>query len=187
MKKIVQKEEKILRQVAKVVPPHEINSPKIVRIIEEMKEALANEIDGVGLAAPQIGYSLRIFIVAPNLNKRNRHRKIPEQNLKNDKETEEKAENVVYINPEIIKLSKEKKMLDEGCLSVRPLFGKVERSVRAKIRAYDNHGKLFESGASGLLAQIFQHEVDHLGGTLFIDHAVDIREMIVEHKITDEK
>ena len=73
-------------------------------------------------------------------------------------------------------LSKKRQILDEGCLSVRPLFGKVERSEKATVTAYDENGKKFTRGGSGLLAQIFQHEIDHLNGILFIDKATDLKE-----------
>ena len=64
----------------------------------------------------------------------------------------------------------------EGCLSVRWLYGKTYRSKKAMIIAYDENGKRFQRGASGLLAQIFQHETDHLKGVLFTDHAKEIKE-----------
>ena len=68
--------------------------------------------------------------------------------------------------------------MPEGCLSVRPLYGKTFRSTKATITAYNKNGKKFTRGASGLLAQIFQHETDHLNGILFIDHAKDIKEEV---------
>ena len=70
--------------------------------------------------------------------------------------------------------------MEEGCLSVRWLYGKVKRSVRVTLSAQDDTGKKIERGASGLLAQIFQHEVDHLDGVLFIDKASDVWEMTEE-------
>ena len=69
-----------------------------------------------------------------------------------------------------------KDWLVEGCLSVRWLYGSTHRSRKATITAYDEKGKKFQRGAAGLLAQIFQHETDHLKGVLFIDHAKDIKE-----------
>jgi peptide deformylase len=66
--------------------------------------------------------------------------------------------------------------MPEGCLSVRWLYGNTFRSKKATVTAYDENGKKFVRGASGLLAQIFQHETDHLVGTLFIDHAKNIKE-----------
>ena len=87
---------------------------------------------------------------------------------------------LVFINPEIVKASKEKKEVDEGCLSVRWLYGKVRRSARVTLRAYNEKGERIERGASGLLAQIFQHEVDHLNGILFTDKAKEVWEMSEE-------
>ena len=83
---------------------------------------------------------------------------------------------LIFINPKISKLSREKDWVPEGCLSVRWLYGQTFRSKKALITAYDEKGKKFTRGASGLLAQIFQHETDHLNGILFIDHAKDIKE-----------
>ena len=89
---------------------------------------------------------------------------------------------MVFINPKISKLSREKEWVPEGCLSVRPLYGKTLRSKKATVVAYDENGKKFTRGASGLLAQIFQHETDHLDGILFIDHAKDIKEELPENE-----
>src|SRR6185295_15811219 len=87
-----------------------------------------------------------------------------------------KEKDLVFINPKISKLSRDKEWVPEGCLSVRWLYGRTYRSKKATVTAYDENGKKFVRGASGLLAQIFQHETDHLNGILFIDHAVDIKE-----------
>ena len=83
---------------------------------------------------------------------------------------------MVFINPKISKISKEKEWMPEGCLSVRPIYGKTWRSKKTTVTAYDENGIKFQRGASGLLSQIFQHETDHLNGILFIDHAVDLIE-----------
>jgi peptide deformylase len=84
---------------------------------------------------------------------------------------------MVFINPTITRLSRDKRLMEEGCLSVRWLYGTVRRSVKASIRAYNERGELVERGASGLLAQIFQHECDHLEGLLFTDKADNVWEM----------
>ena len=81
---------------------------------------------------------------------------------------------MVFINPKIEKFSKEKRDMPEGCLSVRGTYGKVKRSVRCTIKAYDEKGNLITRGASGFLAQIFQHETDHLNGILFIEKAKNV-------------
>ncbi len=167
MAKIVQKEDKILRSIAKEVPISEIKSKKVQKIISDMKALLAKEPDGVAIAAPQIGVPFRIFVVSGKV------KSFLEK-------TEKEYPDSVYINPKITKLSKDKKLMEEGCLSVRYLYGKVRRSNKASIEAYDENGKFFKRGASGLLAQIFQHECDHLDGILFIDKAKDLEEMPME-------
>ncbi len=170
MKKIVQKEEKVLRQKAKEIPLGEITKPKIKKILKEMSDSLKSQGDGVAIAAPQIGYSLRIFVVSG---------KIFSPEFKRGEGVPERADipkDIIFINPKISKMSREKDWLPEGCLSVRWLYGKTFRSKKATVTAYDENGKKFTRGGSGLLAQIFQHETDHLNGILFIDHAKDLKE-----------
>ncbi len=180
--KILQQKEKVLREVAKEVHVADIKSKKIKGVLKEMSQALASQEDGVAIAAPQIGYSLSIFVVsgkifAKNFAKNREERLLNENNLiPEKKELVEKVKDLVFINPKISKLSRDKEWLPEGCLSVRWLYGKTYRSRKATITAYDENGKKFTRGASGLLAQIFQHETDHLQGILFIDHAKDIKE-----------
>jgi peptide deformylase len=151
----------------------EIESPIIQKIISDMKKALATQDDGVAIAAPQIGVSLRIFVVSHKVFELFDDEGDNERPL----ETGDSKDDLVFINPEILKLSRDKKWVEEGCLSVRWLYGKVSRSKKAKIKAYNEHGTPFVMGASGLLAQVFQHETDHLNGVLFIDKAKDIEEI----------
>ncbi len=181
-KKILQKEEKVLRQIAKEVNVVDIKSTKIKKVLKEMSEALKSQDDGVAIAAPQIGYSLRIFVVSGKIFSKDfaqsREERLLNQNniAKTEISTLEiPTKDVVFINPKISKLSREKDWVPEGCLSVRPLYGKTFRSKKATATAYDENGKKFTRGASGLLAQIFQHETDHLNGILFIDHAKDVK------------
>lgn len=165
---IVQKDNKVLRQKAKHVPLKDIKSKRIVELIKSMKKSLEAEDDGVGLAAPQIGENLKIFIISKKI--------FPEKY----------PDGLVFINPEIVKLSKEKEWTEEGCLSVRPWFGRVKRSIKATIRAFDEEGQEILMGATGLLAQIFQHEIDHLNGILFTDKAkdlIEVKEEEVSNKI----
>ena len=137
-----------------------------------MKTALHEQEDGVAIAAPQIGKSLRIFIISGKAQDmyRGRDKKL------HTKENMEEKEDLVFINPEITKLSKKKKPMDEGCLSVRWLYGQVDRHEKATVTAYDASGKRFQMGSSGLMAQIFQHECDHLDGVLYTDKAVRLEE-----------
>ncbi|MEI8269874.1 MAG: peptide deformylase [bacterium] len=174
VKKIVQKEDKVLRKEAKLIPISEIKSSKIKKILQEMKMALKSQSDGVAIAAPQIGYSLSIFIVSGKIFDKDF---LSEDRTKFENKKEYPAD-IVFINPVISKLSREKDWVPEGCLSVRWLYGKTYRSKKASVTAYDESAKKFTRGASGLLAQIFQHETDHLKGVLFIDHAEDVTEEI---------
>lgn len=163
MKTIVQKEDPVLRTTAQPVRPEDIGSRKLTSIITAMKKALAKEPDGVAIAAPQIGVPLRIFVVSGKVFKKESDETVPEDR--------------VFINPEITKLSKEKDWLEEGCLSVRWKYGEVSRALKATVQALDEHGKKFTLGGSDLLAQIFQHENDHLNGILFIDTARNVRDI----------
>ena len=162
MVKIVQQEAAVLRQQAQEVPVGKIVSPEIKKVLKAMSAALAKEEDGVAIAAPQIGVSMRIFVVSGRL--------ITE-------EGEKLKDDLIFINPVIKSASKKKVAMDEGCLSVRWLYGKVKRADKATVEAYDEQGKKFTRHGSGLWAQIFQHEIDHLDGILFIDKAKDLTEM----------
>lgn len=166
-KEIVQKDAPVLRKLAKNVPSEDITSPKIQKIIQEMKDALASQDDGVAIAAPQIGYDLRIFVVSGKTF----------AIMNGEDEKVVKYPDVVFINPVLSKLSRKKVWMEEGCLSVRKVYGKVRRSEKATVTAYDQTGKKITRGASGLLAQIFQHETDHLDGVLFIDKAKELEEI----------
>lgn len=165
MNKIVQDGSKVLREKAKEVPVKDISSAKIQNIIKEMQEAMYTQKDGVAIAAPQIGYSLRIFVVCDRILK------------EADPEYKSIGRDLVFINPTITKLSRTKAEVEEGCLSVRWKYGKVKRSVKATVNGYNELGEPIERGASGLLAQVFQHETDHLDGVLFIDKAKDVQDI----------
>jgi len=170
---IVQKENPILRSKAREVPISEITSGRISNILKEMRSALTQEPDGVAIAAPQIGHELRIFIISKRAFELD-----AEKPQARDEGIEEKPKNLIFINPTILRLSKKKEWVEEGCLSIRWLYGFVKRSVKATVRAYNEKGEVFERGGSGILAQIFQHEIDHLDGVLFTDKARDIHEML---------
>lgn len=166
MTSIVQDPAPVLRAVAPPVPPADIGGPALEKIVADMKTALAGEDDGVAIAAPQIGVSLRVFVVAQRVSK---------------KFQKELNDDMVFINPEIVRLGKKKEPLSEGCLSCRWKYGMVKRSLTATVRATNMQGNEFVMSGSGLLAQIFQHEIDHLDGILFIDKATDIKDMPPEH------
>lgn len=176
---IVQDGNPVLRAKAKALPKSEFGTKYLNGIIDDMNHALEAEFDGVAIAAPQIGVSLRIFIVSRKAFALDDHAKVDDPK---DQKMPEK--NMVCINPEIIKTSRKKVKVPEGCLSVRWYYGNTLRHEKAMIRAYDENGKLFTYGGAGLIAQIFQHETDHLEGVLFVDHATEI-EVLSEKEIAD--
>ncbi len=171
---IVQTDNSVLRETALPVPISDIAGEKIQSVLRDMKIALDSQEDGVAIAAPQIGVSMRIFVVSErafDVSKNAGERR------KIKKDITKKYGHLVFINPVITKISKSKEVMEEGCLSVRYKYGKIERSDKATVEAYDENGKKFTRGGSGLLAQIFQHETDHLDGVLFIDNAFDVKDI----------
>ena len=180
---IIQTPDPVLRKIASEVPLKEIKSPKTQNILAQMKEALDSQEDGVAIAAPQIGVSLRIFVVSEKVF--DVPEEASERHARKKEFSAKKYGHLVFINPVIAKLSKDKAMLEEGCLSIRFKYGKIERAVKVAVKAFDETGKKFARGASGLMAQVFQHEIDHLNGMLFIDKAVDISD--IPPKTDDKK
>ena len=134
--------EEILRQKAQ--PVEEVND-EIRQLADDMLETMI-EANGVGLAGPQVGKSLRIFVA------------MADDDVKR-----------VFINPQIIKTSEEVGDYEEGCLSIPQVYETITRPVRVTIQAQNEKGKLFTLDADGLLARIIQHEYDHLEGVLYID------------------
>ncbi len=168
MTQIVQEGDPVLRQHAQEVDASLFGSEELARDIKAMEDALDAEPDGVALAAPQIGISKRIFIVRYDRMRPTRD------------EGPEVPERGVFINPTFVKTSRRMEEMDEGCLSVRGVYGKTLRHERATVAAYDASGKKFERGGGGVLSQAFQHEIDHLDGMLFIDHAESLYEYVRE-------
>ena len=161
IKKIIQNGDPVLRNIAKEIPIKDIGTPQIKKLLKDMSEALDTQKDGVAIAAPQIGIPLRVFIVSGKLF-----------DISGDVDLSHP--DLVFINPEITKISKNTSDEEEGCLSVVGKYGTVSRASKATVRAFNENGEVFERGGSGLLAKIFQHEMDHLNGVLFIDKAKDI-------------
>lgn len=166
MKEIVQKGDPVLRQIASEVPTTDFNTPQLNKILSDMSESLAKEKDGVAIAAPQIGVSLRIFVVSGKVYQKG--------------DDTPAAKDKVFINPKLIKVSKKKVERSEGCLSVRPWYGKTTRAEKATVEACDEFGKKFTAGGTSFMAQIYQHEIDHLDGILFDDHATNLEEIAPE-------
>lgn len=135
-----------LRINAEDVDVSEITTPEYQAFADQFAAFMIKE-DGVGLAATQIGLNKRIIAV------------------------QEGNSVVVYANPEIIKSSASIYESEEGCLSVPGIFGLVERAKKIRFRGINRHGRRVELDASGFQATIYQHEIDHLNGVLFIDKA----------------
>ena len=164
--KIVQiddKKDNPLRIISREIKKNEFGTKELKEIISAMKEALAKEDDGVAIAAPQIGIDKRIFVVA-------------EKSYPQDA----KWKPLVFINPNITKMSKKRVVAQEGCLSVRWIYGSTERATNVTVEAYDENGNKFSYGAGGLIAHIFQHEIDHLDAILFTDIGFDFEEFTEE-------
>jgi peptide deformylase len=144
----------VLRRKARALEKSEIKSAAIQKLIDDMIDTMA-EYHGVGLAAPQIHESLRIFVAAVN----------------GDEEPEEGAppEPLAVINPEITVVGSEAIEDWEGCLSIPDIRGRVPRALEIKVRAYDRRGDRFELTANNFPARVIQHEADHLDGILFFD------------------
>ncbi len=136
----------ILRQKAKEV--EKIDS-QIKELILDMKETLENDSNSVGLAAPQVGKSLRIIAVRPGPN----------------------TKSAVFINPKITKTSFRKDTIEEGCLSLPNISVLIKRPSKITVKMLNEEGAPIEIKAEGVFARIIQHEVDHLNGILIIDYA----------------
>jgi peptide deformylase len=132
----------VLRRKAKKVTSID---GSIQHLIDDMIDTM-RAASGVGLAAPQVGVSLRIAVIG-----------VPDEDI------------IVLINPEIVKRGGERP-LSEACLSVPGYYGDITRSVWVKVKAQDREGKNIRLRGEGLLAQTLEHEIDHLNGTLYIDH-----------------
>lgn len=165
MAKLVPENHPALHTIAEEVTHEELTDGTVMKIIKDMRSALQSyNVDGfvaVAIAAPQIGISKRIFLIEDQSKDR------------------DALPSFVAINPQIVKVSKRTHEVGEGCLSVPDRYGLVRRHTNVTMRAMDETGKRFERGAGGLLAQIIQHEYDHLDGILFTDRA--------EHVYTKEE
>ena len=143
----------VLRAKARPLDRSEIRSASIQRLIDDMMDTMA-EYHGVGLAAPQVHESFRLFVAA-----------IDERD--NDEEAE--REPVAVINPEIVVVGSDVVEDWEGCLSIPDVRGRVPRAREITVRAFDRKGGRIELSAHDFPARVIQHEVDHLNGVLFFD------------------
>ncbi|MCX6820190.1 MAG: peptide deformylase [Candidatus Adlerbacteria bacterium] len=170
---IVQAGAKVLSQKAAPVLKKDIGGKALDALIKKMKKALAAEEFGVAIAAPQVGESLRMFVVGEKAFKKDTDE---DEEVEPNVDEKSVAKHTVFINPVLTRLSRKKKEMSEGCLSVRGTYGTVLRHEKATVEAWDEQGKPFVYHGSGLVAHIFQHECDHLDGILYIDKALHVEE-----------
>ena len=150
--------ERVLKEVGEPVEKFDADLEKLVA---DMFETMYAE-EGVGLAAPQVGLSLRLFVMDC-------------EGIK-----------LVAANPEILSAEGEQEG-EEGCLSVGKIHAPLKRAARARLRAQDSKGEWFEREAEGLAARCFLHETDHCDGTLFIDHLSPLRRDMVKRRFQKMK
>lgn len=139
-----------LRTCSKEVIVGEITTPAFQEFLDVLTRTMFIE-DGIGIAAPQVGKNIRVMIV----------------NLKKEGAT-------AFINPVLIKKSETTTLFEEACLSVPGKYGLVRRHKRVTMQALNRHGRQVELEVSGLFSFVFQHEIDHLDGILYIDRALEL-------------
>jgi peptide deformylase len=148
-----------LRRVAKKVDPKEIREPLFQQLIDDMFETMYAA-PGVGLAAPQVNVSKRLFVIDVH---------------------DDEHEPAAVINPKLRRLGEEVE-LKEGCLSVPGIVGDIVRFGRAAVTGLDRNGQRIRIEGDGLLAQCLQHEVDHLNGRLYVDRATNLRPAVSDEE-----
>ncbi len=152
---IITEPNKILRQVGKKLTQEEISSKKFKKFIKDLTETMYIR-DGVGIAAPQVGQSVMLCVIAKDF-------------------TPTREKDLILINPVWEKKSIAKLVDEEGCLSVPGVYGLVKRYKKIKVTASDEQGKEICFEAVDFPARVIQHEIDHLNGILFIDKAKKLR------------
>jgi peptide deformylase len=142
----------VLRRKARPIDRGEIRNPVVQKLIDDMIETMI-EYHGVGLAAPQVHESVRLFVAS----------------LDHDDAGESPSKPIAIINPEITPVGSETDEDWEGCLSIPDIRGRVPRAAEIKVRAWDRDGERIELHARHYAARVIQHETDHLDGVLFFD------------------
>jgi len=133
----------ILRKKSQSIKKIDENILKLAKdIIKTMKKN-----NGIGLSACQVSKNIQMFVIIKELSKKQ-----------------------IFINPEIVKISKKSSIVEEGCLSVPGIYLPIKRAMSLKVKAFDENNKQFKLKATDLLAQAIQHEMDHLNGILITDH-----------------
>ena len=151
----------VVRRVAEAVAPEALRSDPLQRLIDDMVETM-HEYDGVGVAAPQVHFGLRLAVI-----------EVPET----DARSADGVPLTVLVNPEVEPLGDEIELGWEGCLSVPDLRGIVPRFTHVRLRALDRAGEPYEIEASDFFARVIQHECDHLDGDVYLDRMIEMRSL----------
>lgn len=150
----------ILRKKGIRIPPDQVKSRTVQKLIDDMIETM-RDAHGVGLAAPQVGESLRLIVIEYAFTEMG----------------EEGDDPIVLVNPEIVKCAGQRH-IEEGCLSVPGYKGMVDRCERVVAKGLDRTGKEIKWKANELLAQALEHEIDHVNGILYLDHLKSHEDLI---------
>jgi peptide deformylase len=161
----------VLRRPARAIDVGEVKSPRIQQLIDDMFETM-NEYQGVGLAAPQVHESVRVFVAGFASSRGSRS---GEPDAAED--DGERVPLMALINPEISPIGADVVEDWEGCLSIPDIRGKVPRAREISVRALDRRGKRIELQATGFTARVIQHETDHLNGVLFFDRMTSFQSL----------
>ncbi len=163
IRKIIRMGHPLLRKEAKKVPIKEIKSPQMANLLKDMHDTMKDS-DGIGLAAPQIGVSLQVAII-----------EIPEDSPRYP--GTKKSDLLIIFNPKITVIDQKKQGYWEGCLSVPGLRGFVERPRKIRVDFYNENADKVSLELEGFLSTVFQHEIDHLFGKLYIDRIRDTQKL----------
>ena len=162
----------VLRKVAVAI---DATYPDLEKLIANMKETMYNA-SGVGLAAPQIGKAIRLFLIDASPF-------AEDDNLSEEERTVLKSFNRVFINPKILEEEGEEWIFNEGCLSIPDVREDVSRQPKITIEYQDENFKVHTETLEGLAARVFQHEYDHIEGILFTDKLSTLKKRIIKKKL----
>ena len=162
----------VLRKVADAI---DAAYPDLEKLITNMKETMYNA-SGVGLAAPQIGKAIRLFLIDASPF-------AEDDNLSEEERTVLKSFNRVFINPKILEEEGEEWIFNEGCLSIPDVREDVSRQPKITIEYQDENFTVHTETLEGLAARVFQHEFDHIEGILFTDKLSTLKKRIIKKKL----
>lgn len=154
----------------KVTPDIDKDYPNLDALIENMFETMYHA-EGVGLAAPQVGLNIRLFVA--------------DATILADEDPQLKDFKKAVINPQIIERNDEFESMEEGCLSIPGIREDVSRPTKIRIQYYDENWNFHDETYDGFAARVIQHEYDHLDGKMFVDHCSMLRKRFLKGKLTN--